>query len=125
MDQFNLESLHPADAADPARIAHEVNRVICEHLGDPVAPPWESAPDYMKQSSIKGVQAIYANPAITPEEQHNLWMQQRLADGWTYGEVKDEHAKTHPNLVQYDELPTGQQLKDKLFQAVTRAALDM
>ncbi|MCS6958407.1 MAG: RyR domain-containing protein, partial [Aquificaceae bacterium] len=39
------------------------------------------------------------------EELHNLWMEEKLSQGWTYGPVRDNEKKTHPNLVPYEELP--------------------
>lgn len=35
---------------------------------------------------------------------HDIWAAKRLADGWRYGEARDDKAKTHPNLVAYEEL---------------------
>lgn len=35
---------------------------------------------------------------------HEVWSAGRMADGWTYGEVRDDAEKKHPCLVPYDEL---------------------
>jgi class 3 adenylate cyclase len=35
---------------------------------------------------------------------HDLWAQQRLAEGWTYGPTRDDTRKEHPCLVPYEEL---------------------
>jgi len=35
---------------------------------------------------------------------HALWAKKRIAEGWTYGPQRDDHAKTHPNLVPYEDL---------------------
>jgi hypothetical protein len=43
------------------------------------------------------------------------------ADGWRYGEAKDEGAKTHPCPVPFAELPEDQQRKDALFVAIVQA----
>ena len=40
---------------------------------------------------------------------------------WSYGEVKDAEAKTHPCLIPYDQLPEFQKAKDKLFVAIVDA----
>jgi hypothetical protein len=48
-------------------------------------------------------------------------MERMRAEGWTYGDVKDFGRKTHPTLLPFDELPTDQQLKDRLFIAIVRA----
>jgi hypothetical protein len=113
--------LHPGDAVLPARIAHEVNRAYCNSIGDFSQPGWDDAPDWQKESAIKGVQFHYANPDATPEDSHNSWMEQKRADGWPYGEKKDPEAKTHPAFLPYDQLPQEQRTKDYLFKAVMSA----
>ena len=35
---------------------------------------------------------------------HAAWMEARRADGWTYGQVRDDSRKHTPCLVPYDEL---------------------
>ena len=58
------------------------------------------------------------NPQATPEMMHQNWMKTHLDTGWTYGEAKDEVLKTHPCLVEYDQLPEAQLVKDKFIRAV-------
>ena len=36
---------------------------------------------------------------------HEVWAKSRMAEGWTYGPVRDDIKKQHPCLVPYDELP--------------------
>ncbi len=44
---------------------------------------------------------------------HDLWSQLRIAEGWTYGAVRDDAAKTHPNLVPYEELSESEKTFDR------------
>ena len=44
---------------------------------------------------------------------HELWAQQRLADGWTYGPQRDDSAKKHPCLVPYEVLPESEKEYDR------------
>ena len=44
--------------------------------------------------------------------EHELWRQVKKADGWTYGEQRDENKRTHPDLVSWDDLPEGEQEKN-------------
>jgi len=44
---------------------------------------------------------------------HDLWAQQRLTDGWTYGPRRDDSAKKHPCLVPYEELPESEKEYDR------------
>lgn len=103
-----------------ARACHEVNRAYCAAIGDNSQPAWDDAPQWQKDSAIAGVKAVIANPGGKPEDSHANWLAHKLADGWTYGPVKDPATKQHPCMVAYDQLPAEQRVKDHLFIAVVR-----
>ena len=44
---------------------------------------------------------------------HEVWAQNRINEGWTYGPVRDDALKTHPCLVPYDELPESERDYDR------------
>ena len=44
---------------------------------------------------------------------HEVWAQNRLDQGWTYGEERSDALKTHPCLVPYDELPEVEKAYDR------------
>ncbi len=44
---------------------------------------------------------------------HEVWSQNRLDDGWTYGPVRDDATKKHPCLVPYDDLPEREKDYDR------------
>ena len=44
---------------------------------------------------------------------HEVWAQNRLDQGWTYGEERSDVLKTHPCLVPYDELPEVEKAYDR------------
>ena len=44
---------------------------------------------------------------------HEVWAQKRMAEGWTYGAVRDDHAKRHPCILPYDELPETEKEYDR------------
>ena len=102
-----------------AKAAHEVNKAYCEFTGDDSQVSWEDAPDWQKESARMGAKAAL-NPEQRPEDSHESWMAQKVADGWVYGEVKDPEAKTHHCMVPYNQLPAEQRAKDHLFLAVVR-----
>lgn len=107
-------------AEDIARVIHAAQRELQIVQGDPrPAPPWDDAPDYQCAECIAGVEL--ALKGVTPEQSHEAWNQRMRADGWVYGEVKDEAAKTHPCLVPFADLPEEQQAKDILFVAIVQA----
>lgn len=100
-----------------AKAAHEINRAFCAALGDETQVAWEDAPEWQRASIISGVEMHLANPDATSEQSHESWLAQKLADGWTYGEIKDAEKKQHPCCVPYDQLPPEQKAKDYLFRA--------
>jgi hypothetical protein len=44
---------------------------------------------------------------------HDVWAQQRLADGWQHGPQRDDTRKLHPCLVPYEELPESEKQYDR------------
>ena len=44
---------------------------------------------------------------------HEEWAAKLMAEGWTYGEVRDDVRKTHPCLVPYEELPEEEKEYDR------------
>jgi hypothetical protein len=104
-----------------AQVAHAINLAYSHALGDDSHKPWDEAPDWQRNSAIAGVDFHLSNPDAGPEASHESWLAQKQADGWTYGEVKDEEAKTHPCIVPFAELPEEQQAKDYIFRAVVHA----
>ena len=50
---------------------------------------------------------------LLAESTHDHWALQRMAEGWAYGPVRDDQAKTHPDLVPYGELPESEKEYDR------------
>lgn len=44
---------------------------------------------------------------------HDIWAAQRIKDGWTYGDTRDDSLKHHPCLIPYDELPESEKEYDR------------
>lgn len=44
---------------------------------------------------------------------HEVWAQNRINEGWTYGPERDDAKKTHPCLVPYEELPESEREYDR------------
>ena len=103
--------------------AHEANRAYCASIGDMSQVPWSEAPDWQRQSAINGVEFAIANDFPSPEAMHDNWMEQKIADGWMYGPVKNAEKKQHPCMVGYPSLPEAQKRKDAIFRETVMAAL--
>lgn len=104
-----------------AQVAHETNRHYCQSIGDSTQVLWIEAPQWQKDSAIKGVQFHIDNPEAGCAASHESWLKEKEEAGWKYGEIKDVDKKEHPCFVPYNELPVDQQVKDALFVGVVRA----
>lgn len=99
---------------DIARVCHETNRALQNVLGDPCpSDPWDALSSDARQASIYGVHQ--AQQGKSPEEMHDLWMSFMIDHGWKYGEKKNEVERTHPNILPFNHISEGEQLKDKIF----------
>lgn len=108
-----------------ARVVHTANKAYCEALGDYSQLEWELAPQWQRDSAIDGVNARRLDSSMTSEKQHESWCSYKINEGWTFGEIKDEKAKTHPCLVPYNKLPSSQQAKDHIFTEICNAMLSV
>ena len=104
-----------------ASLAHNMNRAYCELNGDFSQKKWDYAPQWQRESAVNGVRFHLANPDATPADSHISWRKEKDLTGWVYGPVKNEIAKEHPCMVDYDLLPVSQRVKDYLFKALVDA----
>lgn len=44
---------------------------------------------------------------------HDIWARQRIADGWRWGQARDDARKLHPSLVPYEQLPEAEKVYDR------------
>lgn len=101
------------------RAAHEAVRAVQVHNGEEAAPPWDQAPEWMRQATADGVRGALLGD--TPQTAHDRWCDSKRDDGWRWGPTKDAVAKTHPCMVPWDRLPEAQRNKDSaLLIAVTQ-----
>ena len=107
-----------------AQAAHEANRAYCQSIGDDSQAAWADAPEWQKESAIKGVVFAIDNNFPSPEAMHDSWATEKLNAGWTWGPVKDADKKTHPCLVGYPLLPIEQRKKDDIFLATIKKSLE-
>ena len=47
------------------------------------------------------------------ENVHENWAKSRMAEGWTYGEIRDDAKKTTPCMVEYSRLPESEKEYDR------------
>lgn len=100
-----------------AAICHAANKQFCDETGDNSQVAWELAPEWQRNSAINGVEFHLKNET-TPEQSHENWLKEKIADGWIYGKIKNVEKKEHPCMVAYNLLPLEQQIKDYIFKAI-------
>ena len=44
---------------------------------------------------------------------HEVWAEQRMAEGWRWGPQRDDARKLHPSLVPYEQLPESEKEYDR------------
>lgn len=89
-----------------AQVCREAMGAVQEFVGRqlPVVC-WEDLNDRQRRLSCNVVNHIRANPGVTPEACHNAWMGvMRHTEGFVYGEITSETAKTHMDLVPFEQL---------------------
>lgn len=113
--------LTPRAVDDIACTAHNAVMAWARSQGDYSHEIWTNSSAEHKDSMRAGVIAQLKNPDRTPESNHQAWLEQKVKDGWTYGETRDETAKTSPALVSYRELPASFRRRNAIFQAIVNA----
>ena len=105
-----------------AQVCHEANRAYCATIGDFSQPAWPDAPDWQKQSALKGVEFHLSRLTLgekpSPSASHESWLEEKRAQGWKYGPTKNPDTKEHPCFLPYDQLPAEQRVKDYIFAAI-------
>jgi hypothetical protein len=103
-----------------ARLIHAM--WVCFQMG--AGQDYNAEPDEEDiRSNIASLEDYLQHPDRTPEQSHELWMADRIANGWKFGPVKDKVKKTHPDLVPYDLLPEVEKLKDTQHLFALQAAM--
>ncbi|MGD9786204.1 MAG: RyR domain-containing protein [Hyphomicrobiaceae bacterium] len=55
---------------------------------------------------------------------HEVWAAKRVADGWVWGERRDDANKQHPCLIPYEQLPDSEKAYDiEIVEQTLKAAL--
>lgn len=103
---------------------YEAGRVNDKLCGRPIqVEPWEVREEPFRQQFIEAVRTFCSQEIIpTPDALHESWMKKYYEMGWTYGPVRDPIAKTHPDLVPFNQLDPKERDKDYVFSALLLAA---
>lgn len=107
-----------------AEFVYEGARLAAMAANAPIVPvAWAEREDAFKKQFLNVVdRQCWESRSRSPEELHGSWMQAYLDMGWSYGEVYDRDAKTHPDLVPYAQLGQLERDKDAVFVALCEIA---
>ena len=70
-------------------------------------------PEPIDTSKVKLTEEYLKLTELLAKNTHDIWAQQRLAEGWKYGPQRDDNRKEHPGLVFYEELPESEKQYDR------------
>ncbi|KTG43170.1 hypothetical protein cypCar_00011044 [Cyprinus carpio] len=94
---------------------HKLTRNITESQRDllgPVVPisPVTFIPIPVDSSEVEYPPQLEQIRERLAENLHELWLIDKIEQGWTYGLVKDESRKVHPCLVEFSKLPDQERI---------------
>lgn len=70
-------------------------------------------PEPMDTSGVTLADGLQDLVEVLARNTHDLWARKRIADGWVHGPRRDDTARTHPNLVPYDDLAESEKEYDR------------
>lgn len=70
-------------------------------------------PEPLDTSEVKLPEDLLSLIEKMAENVHEVWAQNRLRQGWTYGPVRDDVNRKHPCLVPYNQLPEEEKDYDR------------
>jgi len=89
-----------------AEVAHNINasfRLVAAEY----AQFWRELPPeaWERVDSLRQVKLLRENPDLSPQQEHEAWMRERIQHGWSWGAERNADRKQNPLLVEWDELP--------------------
>lgn len=70
-------------------------------------------PDPINTVNIRLPEEILELAELLAKNTHEIWAQNRIAEGWTYGNTRDDDVLQNPCLVPYEELPESEKNYDR------------
>ena len=70
-------------------------------------------PHPIDTSKVIVPEEIKALAEILAKNTHEVWSKGKMEEGWIYGETVDNHLKTHPDLIPYEQLSEAKKDYDR------------
>jgi len=105
---------------DIARLVVNTNADYSLALGEQAVTYWDATSPEVRASIIRGIiSALRYDP--TPAQNHQNFIDDRTKEGWTYGPEKNAEAKTHPDMIPFEQLPADQKAKNFIFLSLVKS----
>lgn len=100
-----------------AWFVYEAARLQAIAVDAPIVPEpyFLREPEFMEQFEEVISRQCGPDRKMSPEELHDDWVRAYEAMGWSYGPIRDRVARTHPDMVPFDELDPRERDKDAVF----------
>lgn len=107
-----------------AMFIYEAARLQAIAVDAPVIPePWHQREEQFREQFLPVIDMMCGpDRKSSPEELHDDWVKAYEVMGWRYGPERDPVAKTHPDMVPFDQLEQREQDKDAVFIALSEIA---
>ena len=80
-------------------------------------------PNPLDTSNVSLSSDVSAMSEVLAKNTHEAWAAGRIAQWWTYGNVRDDANKKHPCLIPYDDLPELEKEYDRATAMETLKAI--
>lgn len=71
-------------------------------------------PDPIDTTNVELSKELLELVELLAENTHDNWAAGRIAEGWTYGPVRNDELKQHPCLIPYNDLPENEKDYDRV-----------
>lgn len=107
-----------------AMFVYEGARLQAVAVDAPIIPePWDQRDEAFRAQFLNVIAMMCSDERkSSPEELHDDWVRAYEAMGWQFGWKRDPVAKTHPDMVPFDQLEQREQDKDAVFVALCEVA---
>ena len=107
-----------------ALFVYEGARLQAACMQAPIVPePWLERDPAFRRQFVATVEMMCGDfRQNDPAKLHDDWVEAYEKMGWKYGAVRDVEAKTHPDMVPYDDLGPLEKAKDEVFVALCEIA---
>lgn len=75
----------------------------------------EYVPHPIDLSDVTVEEELFELQEAIAENAHEVWAEERRKEGWSYGPVRDDERKLHPDMLPYNRLPESEKEYDRLM----------